>query len=45
MVTYDRDGAVAIIGIDRPEAKHAIDNKTALELRDAWRQFEDDDDA
>jgi len=31
MVTYDRDGPVAVIGIDRPDAKHAIDNETALD--------------
>jgi len=45
MVTYDRDGPVAVIGIDRPEAKHAIDNETALALQEAWRRFDDDEDA
>ena len=45
MVTYDRDGPVAVIGIDRPDAKNAIDNETALALREAWKRFDDDDDA
>lgn len=43
MVTYDRDGPVAVIGIDRPEAKNAIDNETALALQEAWRRFDDDE--
>jgi enoyl-CoA hydratase len=45
MVTYDREGPVAVVGIDRPEAKHAIDNETAEGLQDAWRRFEEDEDA
>ncbi|WP_265108141.1 crotonase/enoyl-CoA hydratase family protein [Halosolutus halophilus] len=45
MVTYDRDGPVAVISIDRPGAKHAIDRETAVELGDAWRRFDDDEDA
>jgi enoyl-CoA hydratase len=45
MVTYDRDGPVAVIGIDRPEAKNAIDNETALALQEAWERFDGDDDA
>ncbi|MFC4543367.1 crotonase/enoyl-CoA hydratase family protein [Halosolutus amylolyticus] len=45
MVTYDRTGPVAVIGIDRPGAKHAIDRETAIELGDAWRRFDDDEDA
>lgn len=45
MVTYDRDGTVATITIDRPERKNAIDHETADNLRDAWKQFEQDDDA
>jgi enoyl-CoA hydratase len=45
MVTYERDGPVAVISIDRPDAKHAIDNETALALQDAWRRFDEDDDA
>ncbi len=45
MVTYDRDGPVAVIGIDRPAAKHAIDNETARGLQEAWKRFDDDGDA
>ena len=43
MVTYERDGPVAVVSIDRPDAKHAIDDETARELQDAWERFDDDD--
>jgi enoyl-CoA hydratase len=45
MVTYERDGPVAVVSIDRPDAKHAIDGETARELRAAWERFDDDEDA
>lgn len=45
MVSYDRQGPVAIIGIDRPEARNAVDTETAWALNDAWHRFEADDDA
>jgi enoyl-CoA hydratase len=45
MVEYDRRGSVAVVTIDRPEHRNAIDNDTALELQDAWKRFEDDDEA
>lgn len=45
MVTYERTGAVAVITIDRPERRNAIDDETAQALRDAWRRFEDEEDA
>jgi enoyl-CoA hydratase len=45
MVEYTREGPVAVITIDRPEAKNAIDNETALALQDAWQRFDADDDA
>jgi len=45
MVTYEREGPVAVVSIDRPEARHAIDDRTALALRDAWERFEADADA
>lgn len=45
MVEYTREGPVAVITVDRPEAKNAIDNETALALRDAWQRFDTDDDA
>jgi enoyl-CoA hydratase len=45
MVTYDCDGSVATITIDRPERKNAIDHEIAEQLRDAWQRFDEDDDA
>jgi enoyl-CoA hydratase len=45
MVSYDREGPVAIITIDRPDHKNAIDRQTASELGDAWDRFEDDEEA
>ena len=45
MVSYDREGSVAVVTIDRPDRKNAIDNETANELGDAWDRFEADDDA
>lgn len=44
-VGYDRRGAVAVVTIDRPERRNAIDRETADELREAWERFEDDDEA
>ena len=43
MVTYERSGPVAVVSIDRPSARNAIDDETALALRDAWQRFEDDE--
>jgi len=45
MVEYDRQGPVAVITVDRPEAKNAIDGATADALGDAWDRFDEDDDA
>jgi enoyl-CoA hydratase len=45
MVSYEREGPVAVITIDRPEQRNAIDRQTATELGDAWDRFEDDEDA
>lgn len=45
MVDYTRKGSVAVISIDRPEAKHAIDRETAEGLREAWERFDADDEA
>jgi enoyl-CoA hydratase len=45
MISYDRDGTVATITIDRPERRNAIDLATADALGEAWEQFEADDDA
>lgn len=45
MVTYDRAGPVAIVGIDRPAKRNAIDQETATALGEAWERFENDEDA
>jgi enoyl-CoA hydratase len=42
-VRYEREGPVAVITIDRPEARNAVDDATARGLRDAWRRFDDGD--
>ena len=44
-VTYERDGPVAVVTIDRPERRNAVDRKTADALADAWERFDADDDA
>lgn len=43
MVEYERRNRVAVISIDRPERRNAVDRETALALRDAWERFEADD--
>ena len=40
---HRRDGDVAVVTIDRPEARNAIDGATADELNDAWTRFDDGD--
>lgn len=44
-VRYDRDGHVATITIDRPEALNAIDLATWSQFSDATVRFESDDEA
>jgi len=43
-VTVAVDGRVAVITIDRPEVRNAVDGPTAALLAAAFRRFEDDDD-
>ena len=43
-VHVETDGPVAVVTIDRPEVRNAVDRPTADELAAAFRQFEDDDD-
>ncbi len=45
MVTYERAGPVAVVTVDRPERRNAIDDETARQLRDAWNRFDEDADA
>ncbi len=42
-VTFTTDGQVAIVTIDRPEVRNAVDRATAAELAAAFRRFEADD--
>jgi len=44
-VIYERRGAAAIVTIDRQERRNAIDGATAELLYEAYRRFEDDEDA
>jgi enoyl-CoA hydratase len=42
-VHYETDGPVAVVTIDRPEARNAVDGPTARALADAFRAFDADD--
>jgi enoyl-CoA hydratase len=44
-VRYERDGAAAIVTIDRPERRNAVDGATAKALHSALLRFESEDDA
>jgi enoyl-CoA hydratase len=44
-LTYDQDGPVTLITINRPERMNAIGPRTHSELVDAWERFRDDDEA
>ena len=44
-MTYERRGAAAIVAIDRPERRNAVDAATADALLAAYRRFEGDDEA
>jgi enoyl-CoA hydratase/carnithine racemase len=41
-VTFERDGFVATICLDRPESRNAVDRSTATALREAFVAFESD---
>jgi E-phenylitaconyl-CoA hydratase len=42
-IRYDKDGKIATIMIDRPEAMNAMDRETSRELADAFRDFDQDE--
>jgi len=42
-VHFDVDGPVAVVTIDRPSVRNAVDGPTARELADAFRRFDGDD--
>jgi enoyl-CoA hydratase len=44
-VRYERHGAAAVVSIDRPERRNAVDGPTAELLHEALRRFESEDDA
>jgi enoyl-CoA hydratase len=44
-VTYERRGAAAVLTIDRPERRNAVDGPTADGLAEGFEQFERDDGA
>jgi len=44
-VAYERRGAAALLTIDRPERRNAIDGATATALHDAFERFEGDEGA
>jgi enoyl-CoA hydratase len=41
-IRYERQGDIAVITIDRPEVRNAVDVPTARELATAFRRFESD---
>ena len=45
MVLYERDGHVATITYNRPEALNAINADLRHDLNAAWHQFRDDEEA
>ena len=42
-IGYEIDGPVAVVTIDRPEVRNAVDGPHAAELAAAFRRFEEDD--
>jgi enoyl-CoA hydratase len=42
-VCFEIDGPVAVVTIDRPQVRNAVDGPTAEALTDAFRRFETDD--
>ena len=45
LVTYELDGSVAVIGLNRPEKRNAINNALVLQLRDAVMRAGEEADA
>jgi enoyl-CoA hydratase len=42
-VHYESEGPIAVVTIDRPEVRNAVNRETAAELADAFRRFDGDD--
>ena len=45
MVTYERRGSAAVLAIDRPERRNAVDGPTAELLKEGYERFVADDEA
>lgn len=45
MVTYERDDVVAVVTVDGPDVRNAIDRATSSDLSDAVDRFETDEHA
>ena len=45
MVSFERVGSAAVVTIDRPERRNAVDGPTAAALLEAYERFAADDDA
>ena len=43
-VRYETRGPVAVVTLDRPEVRNAVDKATAVALTEAFRRFDDDED-
>jgi len=41
-VTYEPFERIAVITLDRPQRRNAVDRATAIELKEAWRRFDAD---
>ncbi len=44
-VSYERQGPVAVVTLDRPERRNAVDAATAEALAEAFREFDNDSEA
>jgi enoyl-CoA hydratase len=44
-VTYESHGRIAVVTVDRPDRRNAIDRQTAVALKEAWQRFDADDSA
>ena len=42
-VHYEVEGPIAVVTIDRPEVRNAIDGSTAKQLAESFQNFESDD--
>ncbi|MGE5596826.1 MAG: crotonase/enoyl-CoA hydratase family protein [Hyphomicrobiales bacterium] len=43
LVRFETDGPVAVVTLNRPEVRNAVDGPTARELAEAFRRFDSDD--